>query len=494
VKNKRLIIIYLMGVLVFLNALSAEKSFAGKLALQNSNTYPIRVVLGPSGRIYVSDAKAGSVFIYNSNLTKLGELKNLDHPLGIAVDSQGYMYVGNNGRDNVEVYGPYGVKKRVIDQGAILMPNDIVLDRNNNLYVVDSLGDTVKVYNSDGEWIRNIGSSGDGDGDLKFPVSLVINFQSSELHVGDQGHMKVQVFDLQGNFLRSYGEHLLDPDDWIGKFKKIQGIEVDGLGRIHVLDSYMHRVQILSADSGQYIDSYGSFGSESGDLNAPLDILITNTLNVVISNMGNKRIDSVNKLTSYSEIECSDDNECPYMYTCQDGNCAVVEMAYDPAVFIAETAQEEPEETTTTTTVQDDTSSPTEPNQNKCAVAQVLGDRNQQKINILRSFRDKRLGQSGKLVRQYYDHSKEISEILSSDSTLSSLFTKLTAEITPQIETGLETDNNIILTKAQYQRTVSVMNGIQSQASPKLSRVISSLIKRVESGNLLKKAGITISE
>lgn len=86
------------------------------LSVNNSLVYPMRLALGPGGNLYVSDPKIGSVFIYDSGLSIVAELKGLDKTLGLAVDDQGNIYVGNNGRRNVEIYDASGLLTATICQ------------------------------------------------------------------------------------------------------------------------------------------------------------------------------------------------------------------------------------------------------------------------------------------------------------------------------------------------------------------------------------------
>jgi len=83
-------------------ALSWGFGAGGDLSVTQPNNYPTRLAQGPDGKLYVSDAMAGSVFIYNPQLNLMGELKNLSGPLGVAVAGDGRIYVGSNGRDSVE--------------------------------------------------------------------------------------------------------------------------------------------------------------------------------------------------------------------------------------------------------------------------------------------------------------------------------------------------------------------------------------------------------
>lgn len=257
---------------------------------------PIRITEALDRRLYVTDAKSNSLFILNNLLTE-AELQQLDQPLGVAVDSTGNIYVGNDGRDNVEVYDATGNKLRDIGIGHIQMPNDLAFDLAGNLYVVDSLANNVQVYAPNGELLRTI-----GDTLFQFPASLTIAYNvpgggAGELYVADQGHAKIQVFTLTGTLLRSYGARLqMEEPDWHGKFVQIQSLAMDQMGRLHVLDSALNNVQILDPMNGSYIEHYASMGTAEGELYLPLDIFITSDNQTMVTNNGNHRIDMIHDM------------------------------------------------------------------------------------------------------------------------------------------------------------------------------------------------------
>jgi DNA-binding beta-propeller fold protein YncE len=269
----------------------------GPLAIEHANRHPARIAVGPNGRIYVSDPKVGSVFIYDADLNLVGELKEFARPLGVAVNAGGAIYVGDAGTGNMQIFNAQGEKLLALAEGSIRMPNDIALDRDGNLYVADSAAAIIRVYDPAGAHLRNIGGPGDNDGELKFPSSVAVAYRgggAGELYVADQGHFRVQVFDLQGNFLRGYGEAVEAFSlDWQGKFVKVQGLALDADGRLHAADCYLNKVQILDADTGDYLDHYGEFGTAAGQLNVPLDIVITPDGRVIATNSGNQRVEII---------------------------------------------------------------------------------------------------------------------------------------------------------------------------------------------------------
>lgn len=254
--------------------------------------YPTRLAAGPDGRVYVSDAKQGAVLVYDRSGAVVDQLRELPGPLGVAVDSAGKVYVGCSGSRSVEVLGP-GDERSSVDAGNIGLPNDLALDRAGNLYVADSSADVVRSYGPSGKPRLTIAGGGDGVGGLGFPSAVTVGYRDGrgELFVADQRHHRVQVFDLDGGFLRAFGSAAASAgDNWRGRFVRLQSLDVDRAGRLHAADSYLHRVQILDAETGAYVDDYGALGDGPGRFRLPLDVLLVGAGEAWVADAGNGRL------------------------------------------------------------------------------------------------------------------------------------------------------------------------------------------------------------
>ena len=254
-----------------------------------------------SGQYYVSDNRIGSVFIYNSSNILTGELKNLDKPLGLAIDSRGYLLVGNDGRNNIEVYDPVDGSFLIsFGDGMVKMPTSIKIGPEGKIYVTDSRNHNVHVFDPAYISLGTIGSHGEGEAELNFPTdSIIVNRTdgSTLLYVADQGNYRIQVYDLAGNWLESIYFEGTEGEgcSWFTgictvpgapAFTRLQALDTDSQGRLHVLDVFSAQVLIMDADNGEFLSLYGEYGNGPGLLKTPIDLLITAGNSALVTDRG----------------------------------------------------------------------------------------------------------------------------------------------------------------------------------------------------------------
>ena len=129
-----------------------------------------------------------------------------------------------------------------------------------------------------------IGKEGSGEGMLDYPMGLAVTAKD-EVVVADNQNHRVQVFDSDGTFLRSFchnGENAK-------KLKNPTGIAIDKDRKIIVSENLNHRVQILSWE-GRHLGSFGGKGSLDSQLFNPRGLSLDSTGNVIVADTGNKLI------------------------------------------------------------------------------------------------------------------------------------------------------------------------------------------------------------
>ena len=129
-----------------------------------------------------------------------------------------------------------------------------------------------------------IGKEGSGEGMFNNPMGVAVTAKD-EVVVADNQNHRVQVFDSNGTFLRSFGHR----GENAGEFKNPTGIAIDKDGNILVLENRNHRVQIFSWE-GRHLDSFGGKGSLDSQLLNPWGLSLDSNGNVIVADKGNKLI------------------------------------------------------------------------------------------------------------------------------------------------------------------------------------------------------------
>ena len=274
------------------------------LVVTNAVRYPTRMALGPNGIVYVTDAVVGSVYLFEPEVSlvqPMGEIKGFGKPLGIAVTVDGNIFVGDHEDQVVKRCTQQGNIVQSIGAGQVRMPSDLALDRDGNLYVADSESNVIWVYDQGGDPLRVIRS-----GELNFPSCIRICYpdegtgaSGAELYVGDKGSYLIKVFDLQGNYLRSFGGFpeksgmISTTWDWEGHFVAIQDLVLGQSGNLMVLDGYMVNIQEITADDGSFVRALGERGTGPGQMQVPMDLLLLPGGELLVSDAVNRRLDLV---------------------------------------------------------------------------------------------------------------------------------------------------------------------------------------------------------
>ena len=86
---------------------------------------------------------------------------------------------------------------------------EFIFYHNGRFFASYQREDCVKVYSDEGKFLHDIGSSGYGDGQMISPVGLAVD-NYNQLIVCDTGNQRVQVFTLDGTYLYSITEEIVE--------------------------------------------------------------------------------------------------------------------------------------------------------------------------------------------------------------------------------------------------------------------------------------------
>jgi tripartite motif-containing protein 71 len=156
--------------------------------------------------------------------------------------------------------------------------------------VADGTGlanDRIQKFDSNGNFITTLVSSGSEDGQIKWPLGLAFDPKTDNLYVAEYGNDRIQKFDSNGKFITKWGSH----GNSDGQFYGPAGITVDSSSNVYVVDSFNNRIQKFDSN-GNFITKWGSLGSSNGQFDHPNGVAVDpKTGNVYIADFDkNSRI------------------------------------------------------------------------------------------------------------------------------------------------------------------------------------------------------------
>ena len=128
------------------------------------------------------------------------------------------------------------------------------------------------------------GEKGNGHGLFTYSRGVAVT-DKDEIVVADEWNHRLQVFDSNGTFLRSFGRGSKNA----GERNFPDGLAIDSDGNIFVADRNNHGVQIFSREE-TFMGSFGGNGSLDNQLSFPRGLSLDSTGNVIVADTGNKLI------------------------------------------------------------------------------------------------------------------------------------------------------------------------------------------------------------
>ncbi|MFW6174385.1 MAG: peptidyl-alpha-hydroxyglycine alpha-amidating lyase family protein, partial [Chloroflexota bacterium] len=172
----------------------------------------------------------------------------------VAVDGQDRVYVFNRGNRPVCVFDPDGNLISAWGEGEFDRPHGITIDSQGNLFLVDDGGHFVQKRTPEGEIVFTLGTRGQpapwqGGGMFNRPTGVAVQESTGNFFVSDgYGNSRVHKFDKDGNHLLSWGE----PGEEPGQFSLPHNICMVGEDRVAVCDRENFRVQVFT-DQGEFV-------------------------------------------------------------------------------------------------------------------------------------------------------------------------------------------------------------------------------------------------
>jgi RHS repeat-associated protein len=283
-----------------------------------------------------------------------------------AGDRLGVVVTATNGSGSVSVtvyepasaptyassFGAYGT-----GNGQLREPEGgLATDASGNVWVSDTENNRLEEFNSKGEFVRTVGTRGEGAGQFKTTYGLAVDSKGN-IWATDEGNNRVEEFSSEGVFIKMFGWGVSNGEAKLevctsscraglqgagnGEFSIPEGIAIDSKGDVFVADRGNHRVQEFNPElawsrnlaqttekegpfyltldpnndvwvtyswdnkigefdsEGKLLRTWGTAGSEPGELHTPYGIAVGPEGNLWISEYGNNRVQVFSQAGEY---------------------------------------------------------------------------------------------------------------------------------------------------------------------------------------------------
>lgn len=257
---------------------------------------PHSVTVDRQGRVYVADPGMAAVWVIddqekdkNARVRLIGTSGQgrLSQPVGVAVADDGRIYVSDVIQDRVFCFDPQGNLQRVIGKkDDFYNPASLAIDqKGKRLYVADAGGyhHAIHVFDLEGNRLKVIGYRGNKPGLFNYPTHLFI--RGDRLYVSDTMNFRVQVLDLEGNFLHEFGEM---GDGW-GQLARPKGVAVDSEGHVYMVDAAFENFQVFD-EKGRLLVFVGHAGHGPGEFTLPAGMYIDEWDRIYVVDSYNRRV------------------------------------------------------------------------------------------------------------------------------------------------------------------------------------------------------------
>ena len=238
------------------------------------------------GRIFVSDTANRVVTVFDvpegntfaiGNSPELKITERISKPIGISVDGSGNLYVADATQKFILVYNRDGDFLRKFGGPDYFdrLASVKVDKKGERAYVVDiggvqSPNHRVRVFDAKtGKHLFDFGKRGSGPGEFNLPRSVAVG--KDKLYVVDGGNFRIQVFDMEGKFLQTFGQ----VGKQLGSFGRPKEADTDADGNLYVIDSAFGNFQIFNPQ-GELLMFVGERGEDDrpGVFNLPSGISV----------------------------------------------------------------------------------------------------------------------------------------------------------------------------------------------------------------------------
>lgn len=214
-------------------------------------------------------------------------------PHGLTVDPENNIWLTDVGLHQVFKFDAEGNLLLTLGEAGISgsdethfnRPTDVAVRPDGSFYVSDGyINARIVRFDANGRYLFEWGSAGTASGEFDVPHSLDVDSEG-RVYVADRGNARVQIFDGDGRFLRSWY------DEW--QIGRPWAVRVGPDGFVYVVDGgdqnewLPDRARILKlTPDGEIVERFGAYGRRPGQFIWPHALVIASDGAVFVAEVG----------------------------------------------------------------------------------------------------------------------------------------------------------------------------------------------------------------
>jgi DNA-binding beta-propeller fold protein YncE len=185
-------------------------------------------------------------------------------PTGIAVAKDGTIFIADSGESQIEVFDANLKHIRSFGSigsgdGQFQQIRQLRIDENDNIYILDSFLCQIQVFSKDGKFLKKWGEKGTENNQLFTPNDFILLNKNEILiadsSIGDDVENTIKVFNTDGKYLRNF----FKSTKYTNLFNEYDGLTIDTKGFVYInifdFDYIDYRYLKFSQD-GEYIGEF----------------------------------------------------------------------------------------------------------------------------------------------------------------------------------------------------------------------------------------------
>lgn len=238
---------------------------------------------------------------FGDQLAGNAEIGFFNEPWGIAVGPDGSVYVTDTWNHRIQkftgegqpvtMWGQYGqpLPEDPATRDSFWGPRGVAVDSDGRVYVADTGNKRIVIFDADGNYLSEFGTTGFDPGQFDEPVGVAVG-DDGTVYVTDTWNQRIQTFTPSEDGTVFVPALQWDVNAWFGQsLDNKPFIAVDANGNVFITDPEGFRIIQFTSD-GQFVRTWGDYGVNADEIGLAAGVTVDALGNVWVTDAGNNRI------------------------------------------------------------------------------------------------------------------------------------------------------------------------------------------------------------